>query len=295
MLGHPFENDKAVAVHPRGSSAAWRGQACGETSRLVSRQLRRRRVVVVFGGFFDPVNARSPLDDIEIKFKDALLAQNPIRERGQGVFECFSKRIAMRGEEKILHKLLGDGGGTAADSARFAALLCDLFHLLPIDAMVPVEAAVLCGNHGMLQVWRDFAERNPLLPLVVGRMGDDGFKPPLDLDAGGWRVNVTKRNQGRDPKEVNACNSEERKFEKAINPGSGFRHQSTECRKMGWAGVERFAPLRADDDKSAARCCSLTTTGWGSPAASVGRTVPRVRTARMRSDGVFADSTESTR
>src|SRR5262249_2801032 len=45
------------------------------------------------------------------------------------------------------------------------------------------------------------------------------------------------------------------------------------------------------DDKRAAKCCSLTTTSCGSSASQCSLSgVPRVRTARMRSDGVLGEA-----
>jgi hypothetical protein len=51
----------------------------------------------------------------------------------------------MCGEEKILHELLCDRGGTALDSARLATLMRDLLRLLLIDPVVQQEVGPTAG------------------------------------------------------------------------------------------------------------------------------------------------------
>ncbi len=48
--------------------------------------------------------------------------------------------------------------------------------LLPIESMVLVEARVLCGNHSVLEIGRDLAERNKLIAFAIWRVMNPKYR-----------------------------------------------------------------------------------------------------------------------
>src|SRR5712691_7362251 len=114
-----------------------------------------RCAVVIFGSRFRAVDAGAPFGHVEIKVEDALFAQNPIGQWRQSVLENLSHRVAMRGEEQVLHELLRDRGSSPANLSRLAAFLHDFLKLVPIDAMMPIESPILRRDHSVLKFWRD--------------------------------------------------------------------------------------------------------------------------------------------
>src|ERR1039458_6899015 len=60
------------------------------------------------------VNARSPLDHVQVQFEDAPLAQVELGHRNQGELDALAQEGAARAEEQVFHELLGNGGSAAA-------------------------------------------------------------------------------------------------------------------------------------------------------------------------------------
>jgi len=60
--------------------------------------------------------------------------------------------------------------------------------LVPIEAMVLVEARVLGGDHGVLQMGRDLAERKEFIAFVIRSAVSPGLQAALDVHGGGRRV-----------------------------------------------------------------------------------------------------------
>ena len=59
--------------------------------------------------------------------------------------------------------------------------------------MVLVEALILGGNHGVLHVGRNLAQRNKLVAQVIGLVVNPGFDAPLHVHRGGRRVDPLGR------------------------------------------------------------------------------------------------------
>ena len=59
----------------------------------------------------------------------------------------------MRSEEQILDELLRDRGRAPTESSILRALGGDLLHLVPVDAVMLVEAAVLGRDDRMSEQW----------------------------------------------------------------------------------------------------------------------------------------------
>jgi len=53
---------------------------------------------------------------------------------------------------------------------------------------VLVESRVLSGDDGMLEVWRDLAERDECVVLAIGLVVHPGLEAALDVDCCGGRV-----------------------------------------------------------------------------------------------------------
>jgi hypothetical protein len=62
------------------------------------------------------------------------------------------------------------------------------FNGLPIEAMVLVEARVLGGDDGVLEVGRDLVYGDELVVGVVRLVMNEGLEAALDVDGGGGRV-----------------------------------------------------------------------------------------------------------
>ena len=62
--------------------------------------------------------------------------------------------------------------------------------------MVLVEARVFSGDHGVLEVGRDLAQRNEVVVLVVGLAVNEGLHAPLHVDRGRGRVDPLRSDEG---------------------------------------------------------------------------------------------------
>ncbi len=56
--------------------------------------------------------------------------------------------------------------------------------LVPIKSMALVEARVPCGNHSVLELGRDLAERNKLIAFAIWRVMNPSLHVTLDMDRG---------------------------------------------------------------------------------------------------------------
>ena len=110
----------------------------------------------------------------------------------------------MRGEEQIFDELLREGGCSAIDFSGFRRDFRDFLHLLPIDAVMLVETAILGGNYSVLQVGRNPPERHEGVSLMVASVMKPSFETPLHLDAGGGRVDKAQGEEREDPKQIEA-------------------------------------------------------------------------------------------
>src|ERR1039457_637137 len=154
-LLHTPQNLFAIGVHARRLAAQWGGDHSSQARRLIAIHPGRWNAIPGSRRRFRSVNARAPFDHIQIQFQDALLGQDAFRERRQRELHGFAQHAAAGGEEQVLDQLLCNGGTAAAQPPIFHVLVHHLLHLLPIDAVVLEETAILGPNDGVLQVARN--------------------------------------------------------------------------------------------------------------------------------------------
>jgi hypothetical protein len=94
-------------------------------------------------------------------------------------------------------------GGPSANATAFNIVFGSDFDCVPIKPMVLVEARVLRGNDGVLQIGRDLAERNECVAFVARRVVYPGLQAALDMYGGCRRVDPPgghKGQRGKQPK-----------------------------------------------------------------------------------------------
>jgi hypothetical protein len=194
-LAHALLNEIAVAVHARGATAEGGRKNCGEPRGVVTVEAPGRRFEVKVGGCVGAVDAGSPFDDVEIELKNALLAENEFGDWNENELGAFAQDGAARSEEEVFDELLSDGRGTAT-AGTFEVVFGGDLDLVPIEAMVLVEAGVLGGNDGVLEFGRDLLEWNEAVALVIRTAVDECLKAALRLNGGCGRVDPAKGDEG---------------------------------------------------------------------------------------------------
>ena len=186
-MAHAFEDECAIAGHALGAALERSGEDGGELGALLAADAARRDSVVVLGGRLHAIDAGTPFDHVEIELENALLAEDEFGDGDECGLRALAEDGAAGSEEEVLDELLRDGRATA-DASAFHVFVGSKFHGLPIEAMVLVEARVLGGDDGVLEVGRDLAQWNELVVLVVGLAVNEGLEAALDVDSGGGRV-----------------------------------------------------------------------------------------------------------
>jgi hypothetical protein len=72
-------------------------------------------------------------------------------------------------------------GGSSASAIAFQIVFGSDLDLVPIESMVLVEVGVLCGDHSVLEIGRDLAERNEFVALAIRRVVNPGLQAALDV------------------------------------------------------------------------------------------------------------------
>ena len=80
----------------------------------------------------------------------------------------------------LLYELLGDGRGSTF-AAAFPIVGGSDLDLVPIEAMVLIEARIFRCNDRVLKVGRDLIERNKFVALAIGRLVNPGLQATLHL------------------------------------------------------------------------------------------------------------------
>ena len=75
-------------------------------------------------------------------------------------------------------------GGSSATAAAFQIVFGGDFDLVPIEAMVLVEARVLGGDYRVLEIELDLVERNEFVAFVIGSAVNPGLQPALEVHRG---------------------------------------------------------------------------------------------------------------
>ena len=149
-LAHAFLNESAGAIHARWPPLERRWKKGGEPRGLLSIEAAGCGLVVIMRSRVCAVDAGSPLDDVEIELKDALLAEDDFGNGDESGFGAFAQDGPAGSEEDIFDELLGDGGGSASAGALQVVFGSDL-DLVPIEAMVLIETGVFRGDDCMLE------------------------------------------------------------------------------------------------------------------------------------------------
>ena len=102
--------------------------------------------------------------------------------------------------------MLRNGGGSAHAAAIHIFFGVD-FDRLPIEPMVLVEARILRGDDGVLEIGRDLAEWNESVALVIRLLVNPCLPAALDVHGGCRRVDPLgghKHQRGKQPKRHHA-------------------------------------------------------------------------------------------
>ena len=164
-----------------------RGQDGGEARGLFAADAAGGGSVVGTADGLCAVDARAPLDEVEIELENALLAEDQLCDGDERGLRALAEDGAAGAEEEIFDELLGERGG-AADALAFHVAPGGELYLVPVEAVVLVEARVLGGDNGVLEAGRDLGEREVGFARVVGLVLEPGLEAALDVDGGGGRV-----------------------------------------------------------------------------------------------------------
>ena len=242
-LAHALEDDGAVAIHALRTAAARRRKDGGEARCLVAADGARGDAVVGAADGLCAVDAGTPLDEVEIELEDALLAEDKLGDGDERGLRTFAEDGAAGAEEEIFDKLLGERGG-AADALAFHVALGGELHLVPVEAVVLVEAPVFSGDDGVLEAGRDLAEREVGFARVIGLVLEPGLEAALDVDGGGGRVDPTEGDEeqrGQQPERSQNDGEPEKR-----DADGELAERGGECRagghSSGYAGAGRAGP-----------------------------------------------------
>jgi hypothetical protein len=98
--------------------------------------------------------------------------------------------------------LLCNGRGSAEAAALQIVVGSDL-DLVPIEAMVLVEARIFRGDDSVLKIGRDLSERNKIVAFAIGFVVSPGLQTTLDLHCSRWWIDPPgrqKKQRGEQPK-----------------------------------------------------------------------------------------------
>jgi hypothetical protein len=142
-----------------------------------------RGSVVVATRRLGTINTRSPFDNIEVDLQNAPLTEDKFGDRYQCELRALAEDGAARSEKTGSLRVLRNGGSSAS-AAAFQIVFGSDLDLVPIEPMVLVEACVLRGDDGMLQIGRDLAERNELVAFAIRRVVKPGLQAALRVHRG---------------------------------------------------------------------------------------------------------------
>jgi hypothetical protein len=96
--------------------------------------------------------------------------------------------------------------------------------LVPIEAMMLVEARVFRGDDGVLKIGRDLTQRNKFVAFAIGRAVDPGLQVTLGLHCCGRRVDPRggqKKEHGEQPERRQTDEKPPNKRSKNVLPKQG--------------------------------------------------------------------------
>ena len=124
-------------------------------------------------GGLDPVGAVTEIDGVEVLGEDLVLGPLALEVVGErGLAQLLEDRPVALRVEGVLHELLGDRGTTLGGAPLEHVLHQGAADACVVHALVRVEAPVLDGDHGVLDVRRDLALGHQDAVLVAGELRD---------------------------------------------------------------------------------------------------------------------------
>src|SRR5215469_3962714 len=126
---------------------------------------------------------QGPFDNVEVYLQNAPFPEDEFGHGYQRSLRALAGERASRSEEKIFHELLRYGGGSAGALA-FHVLLGSDLDLVPIESIVLVEVRILCGDHSVLEIRRDLAQRNEFVAFAIWRVLNPGLQSAFHMDRG---------------------------------------------------------------------------------------------------------------
>jgi len=157
-------------------------------------QVPRRNVVVDATRPLRTIDTRAPFDYVQVYLQNALLAEDDFSHWYERDLRTLTKDRAAGSEKQILYELLREGGCSTSALA-FHILSRSDFNLVPIEPVMLVEARVLGGDYGVLEIRRDLAERKELIVFLIWPVMNPGLQSALDLHHGGRWVDPAGYNQ----------------------------------------------------------------------------------------------------
>jgi len=138
------------------------------------------------------INPGSPFDHIQVDLQNALLAEKEFSQRHQCELRAFAEDRAAGSEEEVFYQLLCNGRGSAEAAALQIVVGSDL-DLVPIEAMVLVEARIFRGDDSVLKIGRDLTERNKFVAFAIRRVVSPGLQAALDVHCSGRWIDPPRR------------------------------------------------------------------------------------------------------
>jgi len=130
------------------------------------------------------INPGSPFDHIEVDLQNALFAKKEFGQRHQCELHAFAEDRAAGSEEEVFYELLCNGRGSA-DATSFQIVAGSDLDLVPIEAMVLVEARIFRGDDSVLKIGRDLTEWNEFIAFTIRRVVNPGLQATLDVHCRG--------------------------------------------------------------------------------------------------------------
>ena len=230
-LAHPLQDEFAVVIHVIGPPLQGPWQNCGESGGLFPVDIPGRGPVVVAARRLRAINARAPLDHVEVEFQNTPLAENQFGHRDQGELGTFAQDRAAGSEEQVFYQLLRKGGPSANAVAAFHIVFRSDLYRLPIESMMLVEARVFRGDDRMLKIGRDLAQRNEFVSFVIRRVVHPGLQAALHVHRGGRWVDPPGSHKDQRSQRPKKRHSDD----KPSNEGSERTLPKRDLRLWGWA------------------------------------------------------------
>ena len=142
------------------------GQA-GKHRDLAKRQLVERLAEVRLRGRAETIGALAKVNLVDVELEDLLLVQAVLDLEGEERLVQLAGERLLRGKKEITRHLHGDGARALAPAAIDEIGVGGTQHADVIDPRMLVEALVLGGDDGVLQLRRDVGDRDDRAALFA--------------------------------------------------------------------------------------------------------------------------------